>query len=111
MSRQNSRIMKSTVSLGLFLSAAFAAACTTQTDVKITFYGYPDNDPPSANIAYDCGRGYSAGGRVHIVSCPSIDRINDRITRRRNTQQPLKHGFCTGRIQQMRSRVLPIPAK
>ncbi|KAL0253416.1 hypothetical protein SLS55_010395 [Diplodia seriata] len=27
-----------------------------------TFYGYPDNDPPGPAIAYDCGRGYSAGG-------------------------------------------------
>ena len=39
-----------------------AAACSTQSDVEITFYGYPDNDPPSADIAYDCGRGYTAGG-------------------------------------------------
>lgn len=39
-----------------------AAQCSTQSDVEITFYGYPDNSPPGAAIAYDCGRGYTAGG-------------------------------------------------
>lgn len=39
-----------------------SVACSTESDVEITFYGYPDNDPPSADIAYDCGRGYTAGG-------------------------------------------------
>ena len=28
----------------------------------LTFSKDPDNDPPSAQIAYDCGRGYTAGG-------------------------------------------------
>lgn len=39
-----------------------AMACTIVTQVTHTFYGYPYNDPPSATIAYDCGRGFEAGG-------------------------------------------------
>jgi hypothetical protein len=30
---------------------------TSYTNVK-----YPDNDPPGPATAYDCGRGYKAGG-------------------------------------------------
>ena len=31
--------------------------------VKLTFYGYPDNNPPSSNTAYNCGgRNNIAGG-------------------------------------------------
>ncbi|CAM6116143.1 unnamed protein product [Calypogeia fissa] len=52
--------------LGLtFMAAAFiftASACSVISNVEITFYGYPDNSPPGAAIAYDCGRGYTAGG-------------------------------------------------
>jgi hypothetical protein len=36
--------------------------CTRQGHVTYTFYGYPDNSPPGAAIAYDCGRGQIAGG-------------------------------------------------
>ncbi|RAL15826.1 uncharacterized protein BO97DRAFT_431591 [Aspergillus homomorphus CBS 101889] len=36
--------------------------CAIVPKVSYTFYGYPDNDPPGADIAYDCGRGYTAGG-------------------------------------------------
>lgn len=39
-----------------------AAAASTIAPTLLTFYGYPDNDPPSADIAYDCGRGYTANG-------------------------------------------------
>ncbi|GIZ37147.1 hypothetical protein CKM354_000060500 [Cercospora kikuchii] len=37
----------------------------TINNVEHTFYGFPDNDPPSAQTAYDCGygRGYTAGGK------------------------------------------------
>ncbi|KAM3423506.1 hypothetical protein BST61_g934 [Cercospora zeina] len=37
----------------------------TITNVQHTFYGFPDNDPPSAQTAYDCGygRGNKAGGK------------------------------------------------
>lgn len=31
--------------------------------MTLTFYGWPDNDPPSAETAYDCGRGYKTGGK------------------------------------------------
>lgn len=55
----SSKVLKLLAAAGL-LSAS--VACSTESDVEITFYGYPDNDPPSADIAYDCGRGYTAGG-------------------------------------------------
>ena len=38
-------------------------ACNTQTGVKVTFYGYPDNSPPGGDISHDCGRGATAGGK------------------------------------------------
>ncbi|KAL5414948.1 hypothetical protein PMIN03_002906 [Paraphaeosphaeria minitans] len=38
------------------------AACSTVSKVTHTFYGYPDNDPPGPATAYDCGRGFKAGG-------------------------------------------------
>lgn len=41
-----------------------AQACSTKSSVKVTFFGYPDNDPPSGQIAYNCGRGFTAGGIV-----------------------------------------------
>ncbi|PWY90215.1 hypothetical protein BO70DRAFT_415772 [Aspergillus heteromorphus CBS 117.55] len=47
----------------LGLASAVAASCTVETDYEITFYGYPDNDPASAETAYNCGgRDYIAGG-------------------------------------------------
>lgn len=55
-----------TITILATLSAAAAAitapSCSTIYPVTFTFYGWPDNDPPSADIAYDCGRGYTAGG-------------------------------------------------
>lgn len=45
-----------------FASTALAG-CYQFDKVEITFYGWPDNDPPSADTAYDCGgRNYIAGG-------------------------------------------------
>jgi len=51
----------------LLLAATFAskaiAACSIQGSTTITFYGYPDNSPPGAGVAYDCGgRNKIAGG-------------------------------------------------
>lgn len=47
----------------LLLSASSPAiSCQVQTNWKITFFGYPDNSPPSGDIAFDCGRGFAAGG-------------------------------------------------
>jgi hypothetical protein len=43
-------------------SLSIAMACSKVTKVTHTFYGYPDNDPPGPATAYDCGRGYKAGG-------------------------------------------------
>ncbi|PSS18798.1 hypothetical protein M430DRAFT_50789 [Amorphotheca resinae ATCC 22711] len=52
-----------TFSLGIAISSLRAQACSTQSDVKVTFYGYPDNSPPGAGTAYNCGnRNYIAGG-------------------------------------------------
>lgn len=40
------------------------SACSIGKDYRITFYGSPDNDPPnSTDTAYNCGRGYVAGGK------------------------------------------------
>ncbi|PKY05859.1 hypothetical protein P168DRAFT_326164 [Aspergillus campestris IBT 28561] len=39
-----------------------SSTCTIVPKVSYTFYGYPDNDPPGADIMHDCGRGTSAGG-------------------------------------------------
>ena len=39
-----------------------SSTCTVIPKVSYTFYGYPDNDPPGADIMHDCGRGTSAGG-------------------------------------------------
>jgi hypothetical protein len=37
-------------------------ACQQVSKFFITFYGWPDNDPPGTDIAYDCGRGNTAAG-------------------------------------------------
>jgi hypothetical protein len=40
-----------------------AHACSIVSGVTMTFYGYPDNSPPGAGTAYNCGgRNYVAGG-------------------------------------------------
>lgn len=40
-----------------------SGSCEAISDVAITFYGYPDNDPPSDETAYSCSsRGAHAGG-------------------------------------------------
>lgn len=47
----------------LLLSALSpATSCKVQTNWKITFFGYPDNSPAGGDIAFDCGRGFTAGG-------------------------------------------------
>jgi len=35
--------------------------CTPNSNVKLTFYGFPDNTPPGAKIAYSCGRSLAGG--------------------------------------------------
>lgn len=43
--------------------ASTAAACSTPGNFEVTFYGYPDNDPPGPATAYNCGgRNNKAGG-------------------------------------------------
>ncbi|KAE8377712.1 hypothetical protein BDV26DRAFT_292937 [Aspergillus bertholletiae] len=47
--------------VGLSSPLTIPQSCYVQ-DAVHTFYGYPDNDPPGCAIAYDCGRGLTAGG-------------------------------------------------
>ncbi|KAI9703505.1 MAG: hypothetical protein M1820_005809 [Bogoriella megaspora] len=43
--------------------ATLSLACSVVDGVEITFYGFPDNDPPGAGTAYNCGgRNNIAGG-------------------------------------------------
>jgi len=44
------------------LSPRAAEACSREGSVEITFYGQPDNDPPGADTAYNCG------GRNNVAS-------------------------------------------
>ncbi|KAI8631729.1 hypothetical protein F5Y19DRAFT_402597 [Xylariaceae sp. FL1651] len=58
--------MHTTTSLYLLLGGAgmVSAACSITNNVKVTFYGVPDNDPAGSDaIAYSCSsRGFHAGG-------------------------------------------------
>ncbi|KAE9370822.1 hypothetical protein N431DRAFT_492846 [Stipitochalara longipes BDJ] len=56
--------MKSTIITTILAFTGTAiATCSREGSVEITFYGYPDNDPPSAQTAYNCGgRNNIAGG-------------------------------------------------
>ncbi|KAL8669727.1 MAG: hypothetical protein Q9168_005696 [Polycauliona sp. 1 TL-2023] len=48
-------------SLSLLIYPITAQSCSTQDNVLITFYGYPDNDPPGAGIGGQCGRPLAGG--------------------------------------------------
>jgi hypothetical protein len=55
--------MKSfTIATILGFTSTALAACSREGSVELTFYGYPDNDPPSAQTAYNCG------GRNYVAS-------------------------------------------
>ena len=56
--------MPRTTILFLFaISFGLSQSCSTVQNSQITFYGWPDNDPPSAQTAYNCGnRNFVAGG-------------------------------------------------
>jgi hypothetical protein len=44
--------------------AGLASPCSTPGNFIVTFYGYPDNDPPGPATAYNCGgRNFVAGGK------------------------------------------------
>ena len=48
--------MKSTIITAILAFTGTAlTACTREGSVELTFYGFPDNDPPSAQTAYNCG--------------------------------------------------------
>lgn len=48
-------------------------ACSTRSGVTHTFYGYPDNDPPSPATSYNCGgRNNIAGGISALFSSAII---------------------------------------
>lgn len=66
--------MKSTISQRLGFAAIFALgatsvvnACSVDNDITITFYGFPDNDPPGATTAYNCGGRNNIAGGVHPI--------------------------------------------
>ncbi|KAL1985944.1 hypothetical protein VTN96DRAFT_7209 [Rasamsonia emersonii] len=43
-------------------SSSSSGSCSVQSGVQQTFYGYPDNSPPGAGIAYtQCGRSQAGG--------------------------------------------------
>ena len=45
-----------------FIPTVFAASCAPIDNVELTFYGWHDNDPPSPDNAFDCGRGNGPDG-------------------------------------------------
>jgi hypothetical protein len=78
----------------VLFATASAAACSEQADVATTFYGWPDNSPAGAAIAFDCGRGFNAGGNSSHYSPissesktpPAVGTYNDPITFASSTQ-------------------------
>lgn len=58
-----------TALVSLFASGALAA-CSREGSVEITFYGFPDNDPPSAQTAYNCGGRKNIAGGTGTYSDP-----------------------------------------
>lgn len=46
------------------------AACQRMGYVHLTFYGYPDNNPPSADTAYNCGGRNNTAGRTGTYDDP-----------------------------------------
>ena len=52
---------------------SFGAACSTESNFIVTFYGYPDNSPPGPGTAHDCGgRNYIAGGRLNLETSKGV---------------------------------------
>lgn len=42
---------------------SYNQTCSTQANVEVTYFGYPDNSPPGPGISFSCGRrGLIAGG-------------------------------------------------
>lgn len=73
----------------LSLSPSFASACSTKSGVTITFYGFPDNDPPGAGTAYNCGgRNNIAGGSSHTYPRSLTNTQLNNHYRSGNIQQP-----------------------
>ena len=52
--------------------AGLVMSCSVTNNVKMTFYGFPDNDPPGPGTAYDCG------GRSNIAA--EMDTYGDPLT-------------------------------
>lgn len=94
------RTMRSSLSFGLATAAVAIsllastavvnAACSTRGNVIITFYGYPDNDPPGPATAYNCGgRNNIAGGEyifqfspqcgllIFLINAPKKKTLNE----------------------------------
>ncbi|RYP72102.1 hypothetical protein DL771_004433 [Monosporascus sp. 5C6A] len=62
--QQHLIVSAAAVLLGTSLPLISAQQCSVVSNVRVTFFGSPDNDPPgTANTAYNCGgRNYQAGG-------------------------------------------------
>lgn len=57
--------MKTSTTIATIASifAGVSTACNVSGDYAVTFYGWPDNSPPGAGVAHNCGgRNYKAGG-------------------------------------------------
>jgi len=52
---------------------ASAQACSSLSNVKMTNYGWDDNSPPGANIAYSCPRGAAGTSTGTIVTPPTTN--------------------------------------
>ena len=74
-------------SIPLVASLVFglSSACSTVSNSQVTFYGYPDNDPPGADTAHDCGgRNYQAGGAIidsaHNEEVLTVNQVSEHTT-------------------------------
>jgi hypothetical protein len=70
--------MKRLLSLSLLSTfLGFSAACSTEANFEVTFYGYPDNSPPGPGTAHNCGgRNYIAGGGQNVTRMRKLTIAN-----------------------------------
>jgi len=50
------------IALAYIIQTSSAASCEAKDNVRVTFYGWPDNSPPGPANAFDCGRGKPSDG-------------------------------------------------
>lgn len=80
----------------------------TVQNVQHTFYGYPDNSPPGASTAYDCGygRGYTAGGKGTYDDPRTM--VSQPVLTHTSPYTDIAIGHRPRRVQQVRSRLGPL---